>query len=90
MRAVTISEYPQLILYSTSACHLCEQALALIQPIIAQGLQVREVDISESDELFERYGILIPVLRRQDSGAELNWPFDLDAVKELLVVSLPG
>ena len=33
-----------------------------------------KVDISESDQLFERYGIRIPVLRHPD-GAELDWPF---------------
>ena len=75
---------PGLILYSTGACHLCEQALELMQPLLAEGCRVREVDISESDELFERYGILIPVLRREDSGVELHWPFDLEEVKDLL------
>ena len=61
-----------LILYGTSACHLCEQAAALLQ---AAGLEFEEVDISESDALFERYGVTIPVLKRED-GVELNWPFD--------------
>lgn len=89
-RVVTISESPVLILYSTSACHLCEQALELLQPLIADGCAIREIDISESDELFERYGILIPVLQREDSGGELNWPFDLAAVKELLAMSQSG
>ncbi|MBT3411514.1 MAG: glutaredoxin family protein, partial [Halieaceae bacterium] len=32
-------------------------------------------DVSESDVLFERYGLTIPVLKREDD-AELNWPFD--------------
>jgi hypothetical protein len=82
---VTIdADIPALILYSTSACHLCEQALELMQPLVAAGCEIRVVDISESDELFERYGILIPVLRRVASGAELNWPFDLEAIADLL------
>jgi hypothetical protein len=34
-----------------------------------------KVDIADSDELFERYGLLIPVLRHAD-GRELRWPFD--------------
>ena len=78
------AETPRLILYSTSACHLCEQALALLQPWLDTGHSIEEVDISESDELFERYGVLIPVLRRPDTDAELNWPFDGDAVAQLL------
>ena len=74
MRVVTISERT-LILYSTGACHLCEQALALIEPLLQSGDQLEEVDISASDELFERYGLTIPVLRKEPGGAELNWPF---------------
>lgn len=61
-----------LTLYGTTACHLCELAEAMLNRC---GAEFRQVDISESDELFERYGVTIPVLRRED-GAELNWPFD--------------
>jgi len=72
-----------LILYSTSACHLCELAEDLLQ---REGVSFASVDISESDELFERYGITIPVLRRED-GQELNWPFDQAALKDFLALS---
>jgi glutaredoxin-related protein len=74
----------RLILYSTSACHLCEQALELLQSIETVELSVEEVDISDSDELFKRYGVLIPVLRREDTGAELNWPFNGQDIEQLL------
>lgn len=70
-----------LILYGTSACHLCELAEALLAGLYAQG-QVpafEEVDISEDDDLFERYGERIPVLR-DPTGRELGWPFDAPAV----------
>ncbi|TDG13755.1 glutaredoxin family protein [Seongchinamella unica] len=69
-----------LTLYGTSACHLCELAAALL---MAAGVAYEEVDISESDELFERYGVKIPVLRRED-GQELNWPFDEEALVRFL------
>ena len=74
----------RLILYSTSACHLCEQALDLLRSLPASAWTLEEVDISDSDTLFERYGLLIPVLRRDDTGAELNWPFDSRDVARLL------
>lgn len=61
-----------LTLFGTSACHLCELAEGLL---VQADVQFSVVDISESDALFERYGVTIPVLRRDD-GAELNWPFD--------------
>ena len=75
---------PQLILYSTSACHLCELAEALLVPWAAAGLRIAIDDISESDELFERYGLVIPVLKRCDSGAELLWPFDEAGLQDFL------
>ena len=63
-------------LYGTSACHLCEQAQSMIasQLATAQDTEFEELDISESDELFERYGLRIPVLQHPDRR-ELNWPF---------------
>ena len=66
-----------LILYSTSACHLCEVAEQMIQALSQSGrsITLEKVDISDSDQLFERYGVKIPVLARPD-GRELDWPFD--------------
>ncbi len=66
----------ELILYSTVGCHLCEQALALIEPVLSVQYQITEIDISESDDLVDRYGIRIPVVARADNGAEIGWPFD--------------
>jgi hypothetical protein len=65
-----------LTLYSTGACHLCEVAEAMLAPWVQRGLLVCVEDISTSDALFARYGERIPVLRRRDTGAELDWPFD--------------
>ena len=73
-----------LILYSTGACHLCEQALALTTPLLGDDWELREVDIADDDGLMARYGLTIPVLRREDSGAELNWPFGPEQVAGLL------
>lgn len=75
---------PDVVLYSTSACHLCEQAEALLLPWVKQGRVVEVVDISESDDLFQRYGVHIPVLRRTDTGAELYWPFDTRSLAAFL------
>ena len=66
----------QLSLYGTSACHLCEVAETPLQNCRSAVLQFEYVcvDISESERLFERYGLSIPVLRHPDGG-ELLWPF---------------
>ena len=71
----------KLILYGTTFCHLCEQAEALIQ---AADVAAEHVDIAEDDGLLERYGTRIPLLKREDSGAELGWPFDESTLREFL------
>ena len=68
----------ELLLYGTSECHLCEQALALVAATAGHG--PAEYDVADDDALFARYGLRIPVLVRADTGAELDWPFDAVAV----------
>jgi hypothetical protein len=72
-----------LILYTTSGCHLCEEAEALLGPVLAyikqeagQSVSVREKEISESEALVEAYGLRIPVVQMEGSSQELGWPFD--------------
>ncbi len=67
----------KLSLYRTRYCHLCEQAEALLHEA---RLQVEYIDITEDDALLERYSLRIPVIRRVDNGAELDWPFDRRAI----------
>ncbi len=67
-------------LYGTSACHLCEQAQVILNDL---EISYQTEDISESDALFERYGLLIPVLRHE-LGSELNWPFSAAALRDFL------
>lgn len=56
---------------------MCEIAWDLLAPLISYlPLRLEEVDIAESDELIERYGVRIPVLKFNDYAEELGWPFD--------------
>jgi len=73
---------PHLVLYGTSACHLCEQAERLIEREV--GLPVEWIEIVDDALLLERYGIRIPVLRAE-SGVELDWPFYGAAVRRLIM-----
>lgn len=72
-----------LILYTTSGCHLCEDAQALLEPVLAYFNQhaqhqvvLRTQEISESEVLVEAYGLRIPVVRLEGAESELGWPFD--------------
>lgn len=71
---------PECQLFGTVGCHLCEIAEAELMPLVEHGLLVELVDIGDSEWLVERYGLRIPVLRRVDTGAELDWPFDAGQV----------
>ena len=68
------------VLYGTQGCHLCDEALAMLN---SAGIQADHVDIANDDELSERYGMRIPVLQRMD-GKELGWPFDPQALSNFL------
>lgn len=70
-------------LYGTAFCHLCEQAEAVLREI---GIEADYIDIADDDELLEKYGIRIPVLKRADTGTELGWPFDAVAVSRFLAL----
>lgn len=70
----------KVILYGTSACHLCEVAQEILRATLSpEFFEIELVDIVESDALVEAYGVRIPVLKRQD-GRELGWPFGVEEV----------
>ncbi|HEY7774360.1 MAG TPA: glutaredoxin family protein [Marinagarivorans sp.] len=64
-------------LYGTLGCHLCEQALAIVDQLKAQfPIELERVDIASSQSLVERLGHRIPVLENIASAQTLDWPFD--------------
>ena len=66
----------KLCLYGTSACHLCEQAEALLHALAEnKALCWDTVDIADDERLMQRYGLKIPVLYELEAEAELCWPF---------------
>ena len=73
----------QLTLYSTSNCHLCELAHKHLLHF-PDGFKLEVIDIADDDALLAQYGLRIPVLRRNDSKTELDWPFNLSDVVEFL------
>ncbi|WP_322979180.1 glutaredoxin family protein [Pseudomonas sp. C11] len=75
---------PECQLLGTPGCHLCEVAEAVLMSFVENGLLVELIDIAEQEAMVERYGLRIPVLRRCDTGAELDWPFDGTQVADFL------
>ncbi|WP_353738321.1 glutaredoxin family protein [Peribacillus asahii] len=53
-------------LYSRKKCSLCDQAKLVLEEIKTEmGILYEEIDIDCSDELIERYGMMIPVVQWQ-------------------------
>ena len=74
-----------LYLYGTSACHLCEEAHALVYSLLDEyDLKIVEIDIGDDDELLEHYGTSIPVLLHTNTKLTLNWPFDAQDIRQFL------
>ena len=72
-------------LMTTEGCHLCEQATPLLVAGLNPNLfEVDLVDIAFDDQLMNRYATRIPVLVDNQSGAELDWPFDMQQLAEFV------
>ena len=69
----------QFVLYQRDYCHLCDQALAVLAQ--ARLPEFDSVWVDDSQELEDRYGTRVPVLRDVRDGRELDWPFDETAVR---------
>lgn len=72
-------------LYSTSHCHLCDQAVVLLRNVPNQfDIHWLNIEITDDSSLLERYGFKIPVLKRMDTNNEISWPFTSEDIEKLL------
>lgn len=65
-------------------CPLCDQALDVLAAARAPDFET--VWIDGDDALEARYGTRVPVLRDEQTGAELGWPFDAGQVGRFLAL----
>jgi arsenate reductase-like glutaredoxin family protein len=73
-------------LYSTTNCHLCEEAEALLKSLNLQyNFISTNIEIAEDIKLLALYELKIPVLKRIDNNQEIYWPFSIDEIIELLI-----
>lgn len=75
----------QLYLYTTSHCHLCEQAEALLNKLSKQHpFHWQSIEIADNTELLETYGLLIPVIKNINHNSEIKWPFTENELKKFI------
>ena len=73
----------ELTVYSRPGCHLCDEMLAELEPLVTGRARVEVVDISQDAVLSKRFGVLIPVLMH--GSEELSrYRLDRDRVSELI------
>lgn len=76
---------PEVFLYTSVGCHLCEQAETLLQQLLGSSYsELSLVEVSDSDELMRRYALRIPVLAGTAADGEwleLGWPFGVEELK---------
>jgi len=83
-----LSDSPQLVLYTGSLCHLCNQAREVLYGALPDTLRFTEITIDEDLALKNTYGFRIPVFAvRNSNGAvllEKDWPFTAGQVKKII------
>lgn len=68
----------KLVLYGTKDCHLCDKAEQLLVQFASMEsgrFEIEYLDIAESDDLENDYGVRIPVLKNCENNSEIDWPF---------------
>lgn len=80
-RAPASGPEPGWDLYIRDDCGLCDQALERLAA--AKFPAFTMVWIDDDPGLEQRYGCRIPVLRHRASGNALDWPFSVEALRQL-------
>jgi hypothetical protein len=73
----------KLVLYSRPGCHLCEELLAELEPLLRPGVSVETVDVDGDVALERRYGLRIPVLVAGELELS-SYPLDRERVSRYL------
>ena len=74
----------RLTLFTGTNCHLCEQAKAILYPLLTEkGWDLVEVNIQDNQSLKEKYGIRIPVVALPN-GDEKGWPFTAGQIGRMI------
>ncbi|MEX0782897.1 MAG: glutaredoxin family protein [Dehalococcoidia bacterium] len=81
---------PVVTLYGRAGCHLCDEALAVLQRLRPRlGFEIAEVDIESDDALLQRYVFAIPVIAVGEHEVA-RAPVRAEALEDALREALPG
>jgi thioredoxin-like negative regulator of GroEL len=70
---------------SRAGCHLCEQVIEELVPLVRGRAHLEVVDIDTDPQLVAQYGLRVPVVVADDNDLS-EFPLDRDAVSRFLSV----
>lgn len=73
-----------LLLYSRPECHLCEELLDQLRPLLGPDDTVTMIDITDDIGLERRYSLRIPVLTTSEGTELSDFPLAVDRVRVFL------
>ena len=74
----------QVVVYSRAGCHLCEQLIEELLPLVRGRWQIEVIDIDVNAELVSDYNDRVPVLE-VDGKVVCQWRLDRSAVDNILL-----
>ncbi len=74
----------QVVVYSRAGCHLCEQLIEELLPLVRGKWQIEVIDIDVNAELLSDYNDRVPVLE-VDGKVVCQWRLDRSAVDNILL-----
>lgn len=76
-----------LTLYTGPNCELCDHAMDVYEQLPPEKLallDLQSANIRNDAELYHLYAVRIPVIKRNDTQAELGWPFDVEMLEKFI------
>ena len=74
---------PTLQVYSRQGCHLCEQLIEELLPLVRGTLEVEVADIDSRPEWVEAYGTRVPVVEYRQRLV-CQYHLDVKAVQQIM------
>ena len=74
-----------LTVFSRPECHLCDEMMAELVPLVAGRARIEVIDITEDANLVQRYALKIPVLQHGDKELS-RYHLDHERVAQLLAL----
>jgi len=74
---------PALTVYSRRGCHLCEQLIEELLPLVREQLDIEVIDVDSRDDWREKYDSRVPVIEF-DGRLVCELSLDRDAVMRIV------